>query len=185
MKRVNRLLLLIFLFILLPGCAPISKELRARADQRLTFQQVFQNPAAYKGKIVIWGGEIIQTINQKDKTTLIEALQKPLDRMEEPIDAETSEGRFLVLVEGFLDPHIYRKGREITVAGEILGEKMRSLGEMEYRYPLLLSKQIHLWKEYYYRYPPYNPYFPNYPWGDYGYYGPWWYQGPWRRAYPY
>jgi len=165
-----RLTIPLFLFILISslwfqGCAPISKELRARADQTLTFQQVFDNPEAYKGKMVIWGGEIIRTLNQKDKTTLIEVLQRPLGWREEPKRTDDSGGRFLVLTESFLDPHIYRRGRAITVAGEILGEKIRSLGEVEYRYPLLLSKQIHLWWEYYRRYP--SPYFPEYPWGDY------------------
>jgi outer membrane lipoprotein len=178
----------LLLFILFSGCAPISKELRAEAGQKLTFQQVFQNPEAYKGKIVIWGGEIIQTINQKDKTTLIEVLQRPLDWQEEPKEAETSGGRFLILVERFLDPHIYKKGREITVAGEILGEKTRPLGEMQYRYPFVLSKQIYLWREYGYSYPPPyypSPYYPYYPWGyDYPDYPRGWDYNPWWD-YPY
>jgi ClpP class serine protease len=37
--------------------------------------------------------------------------------MKEPKETKESGGRFLALVEKFLDPHIYRKGREITVAG--------------------------------------------------------------------
>jgi len=157
-------------FSLFSACAPISKELQDRADPTLTFQQVFDNPEAYKGKIVIWGGEIIQTLNQRDKTTLFEVLQRPLGWREEPKRTDASGGRFMVLAEGFLDPHIYRKGRAITVAGGVLGEKTRSLGEIEYRYPLLLSKQIHLWRKYYRRYP--SSYFPEYPWGDYADDGP-------------
>ena len=69
----------LLLLILFPGCGPISKELRAQTDRTLSFQQVFQNPEAYKGKIAIWGGEIIETTNQKDGTTLIVVLQRPLD----------------------------------------------------------------------------------------------------------
>lgn len=162
---VSLFVFILIIFSLVSGCASISKELRAKTDQTLTFQQVFDNPEAYKGKMVIWGGEIVRTLNQKDKTTLIEILQRPLGWREEPKRTDASGGRFLVLAEGFLDPHIYRRGRAITVAGEILGEKMRSLGEIEYRYPFLLSKQVHLWREYYRRYP--SPFFPEYPWGDY------------------
>ena len=164
----------LFLLILLPvvlfsGCAPISKELRAQADRTLTFQQVFQNPEAYKGKIVIWGGEIIETINQKDGTTFIVVLQRPLDWMQEP-KIERSGGRFIILVEGYVDPYVFKRGRRITVAGEILGRKVMRLGELEYPYPLLRSKQLYLWGEhYYYPYP-----YPYYPWRYYGYYGPWW-----------
>jgi outer membrane lipoprotein len=149
----------LFLFILSPfilfsGCAPISRELRAQADRMLTFQQVFQNPEAYESKIVIWGGEIIETINQKDGTTLIVVLQRPLDWMEEP-KFNRSEGRFVILVEGYIDPYVFRRGRRITVAGEILGRKVMRLGELEYPSPLLRSKQIYLWGDYYYYPYPY------------------------------
>jgi len=51
-------------------------------------------------------------------------------------------------------------GREITVAGEIIGEKTQLLGQMEYRYPLLLSKQIYLWRAYHYYYYPFPYYRP-------------------------
>ena len=158
--------LLLLILTLFSGCAPISKELRAQADRTLTFQHVFQNPEAYKGKIAIWGGEIIETINQKDGTTLIVVLQRPLDWMEEP-KIQRSEGRFIILVEGYVDPYVFRKGRRITVAGEILGRKAMRLGELEYPYPLFLSKQIYLRGErYYYPHPA-----PYYPWGYYPY---WW-----------
>jgi outer membrane lipoprotein len=76
------LVLGLLLLILFSGCTPISKELRAQADRTVSFQQVFQNPEAYKGKTVIWGGEIIETIHQKEGTTLIVVLQRPLDWME-------------------------------------------------------------------------------------------------------
>jgi outer membrane lipoprotein len=186
-KEMNRvgsfhlklLLLVLSLCILFSGCASvISRNLRDQADLALTFQQVFQDPEAYKGKIVIWGGNILRTKNQKDRTTLIEVLQKPLDWEEEPKDTGSSEGRFLVLVDHFLDPYVFRGGRKITVAGEILGERTTLLGEMEYRYPYLLGKQIYLWTVNYEEYSP--P--PPYPWG---YYGLWGYRGPAWWSYPY
>ena len=160
--RASFFILGVFLFILLQGCLPISKQLRGQADKTLAFQQVFQNPDAYKGKIVIWGGEVVETINQKDETTLIIVVQRPLDWTEEP-EFRRSEGRFIILVQGYVDPYVFRRGRRITVAGEILGRKVMRLGELEYPYPLLLSKQIYLWGEYYY-----------YPYPYYWYYPYWW-----------
>jgi outer membrane lipoprotein len=165
MKRVE-LLLTIFLIFLVCGCAHvISKDLRASSDLSLKLKQVIENPNPNKGKSVVWGGEIIQTINQKDGTTKVEVFQRSLDWMGKPKQTVASEGRFLVLVEKYLDPYLFRRGRKITMAGEILGEEMKLLGEMDYRYPLLSCKQIYLWEEYY----PY-PY----------YYYPWWYYDPWR-----
>ncbi len=166
--------LLLFFAIFLTGCAHvISKDLRLSADPSLTFGQVHQNSNAYKGKMVVWGGEIVETVNQKDGATQIEVIQSPLDWRGEPKGTHLSAGRFLVLVNEYLDPYVYRKGRKITVAGEILGEKTKPLGEMEYRYPVLSSKQIYLWPEYYhypysyYYYDPwwYYPYYPRWGWG--------------------
>jgi outer membrane lipoprotein len=165
-------LLVLISFLFAAGCAHvISRNLRDQVNPLLTFRQVRQNPNEYKGKIVLWGGEIIRTINQKDGSTLIEVLQRPLDRGEEPDRSWASEGRFLVLENSFLDPYIYRTGRKITVAGEIEGERTQPLGEMDYRYPLLLGKEIYVWKDYYYRYP-------------YDYYDPWWPYRYWP-SYPY
>lgn len=182
MKNRFQHFLLPFLIILIPGCAHvISKDLRDNVDPSLTFDQVYQDPNAYKGKFVVWGGEIIQTINQKDGTTQIEVFQRPLGYREEPVLTLPPGGRFLVLVNRFLDPYLYHQGRKITVAGEIQGEDIRSIGGMSYRYPLLSGKQIYLWEDYYYQ--PY-PYYYYYPWWDYPWYPPWgytWY--PWS-GYP-
>jgi outer membrane lipoprotein len=155
--------ILFFLIFLLSGCAHvISKDLRVKADPHLTLSQVRQNPDGFKGKMVIWGGEIIETINQRDATTQIEIYQKPLGWRGEPKDVGLSEGRFLILVDRYLDPYVFKPGSKVTVMGEILGAKTKLLGEMDYRYPLLSSKQVYLWPEYvYYPYPTY-------------YYDPWW-----------
>jgi outer membrane lipoprotein len=170
MRRLYQWFQLLFLIIFLSGCAHvISKDLRGKADPSLTFGQVHQNPNAYKGKLVVWGGEIVQTENLKDGTTQIEVFQKPLGWRGEPKDTGYSEGRFLILTEQYLDPYLFRRGRKITVAGEIQGEKIKPLGEMDYRYPVVSSKQIYLWPVYYY--PPY-PYYHYYdPWWGYPY---WW-----------
>jgi outer membrane lipoprotein len=169
MKSRFTFFLLLSLILLLSGCAHvISKDLRGKTDLSLTFGQVYQNPNTYRGKLVVWGGEIIETINQKDGTTQIEVYQKPLGWRGEPKETVTSEGRFLILTDKYLDPYLFRRGRKITVAGEILGEEFKHIGQMDYRYPLLSSKQIYLWPEYYYR--PY-PYYYYDPWWGYPY---WW-----------
>jgi outer membrane lipoprotein len=134
----------------------ISKDLRNKVDPSLTFGEVIQNPIAYKGKTVVWGGEIVQTLNQKNGTAEIEVFQIPLaSRTDAPKAAKDSEGRFLILADKYLDPNLYQKEKRITVAGEILGEQIKPLGDMDYRYPIISSKQIHLWKE-----PNYRPYLP-------------------------
>lgn len=164
------------------GCAPISRELRHEAEP-LSLAEVSKNPNAFKGRIVIWGGVIIGVTDEKDGAwaSLIEVLEKRLDWQEEPERRESSGGRFLVLVKKALDPSVYRPDREITVAGEIIGERTKPLGQTAYRYPLLLSQQIYLWREYRYDPPLYYPDFPFYPWG---YHDPW-FSDPWWGDYPF
>ncbi|MDI7261298.1 MAG: Slp/YeaY family lipoprotein [Thermodesulfobacteriota bacterium] len=176
MKRRFSWFLLLSLILFLSGCAHvISKDLRIKSDLSLTLSQVRQNPDAFEGKRVVWGGEIIETVNQKDGTTQIEVFQRPLGWRGEPRETYPSEGRFLVLTEKYLDPYLFQRGRKITVAGEIQGEKIKPLGEMDFKYPLLLSKKLYLWPEYYYAYPP--PYY-------YYYYDPGW-PYPYGWGYPY
>jgi outer membrane lipoprotein len=167
----SRLSWLLCVLFILTGCAPvISKNLREQADLSLSFGEVIRNPDAFKGRTVIWGGEIIETSNEENGETVLEVFQRPLNWREEPQETVASEGRFLVRVEKYLDPYIYRRGRKITVAGEILGSEVRPIGKMEYRYPLILSKEIYLWTYYYYPYYayPYPYYYPGYPWWGWG-----------------
>jgi len=170
MVNQARIYLFFFLFIFISGCAHvISRDLRARVDQSITFKDVQKNPNTYKGKVVLWGGEIIQTLPQKDETVLIEVLEWPLGWRGEPRRTVSFQGRFLVFVKEPLDLSLYKRGAKITVAGEIqgstLGEKIKSITDTTYHYPLLLSKEIHLWKDYGYQYStPYDPrrYDPSY-----------------------
>ena len=159
---------LVLSLILLSGCAHvISKDLRTKSDLSLTLSQVRQNPESFKGKWVVWGGEIIETVNQKEGTTQIEMFQRPLGWRGEPKETRAPEGRFLILADQYLDPYVFRRGKKITVAGEMIGEKIKPLGEMDYRYPMVSSKQIYPWAEYDYQPYPYPYYDPGwgYPYG--------------------
>ncbi len=163
------------LFFLMSGCAPIiSKQLRDQIITEITFRQVRENPDAYKGNLVLWGGVIVGAKNVKEGT-LLEVLQRPTDRRGIPKDVDESDGRFLALYDGYLDVAIYAQGRGVTIAGEVKGERIGPLGEIEYRYPLIGIKEIHLVKEERYYPCPYRyPYWSYPPWWYYPYPYPWW-----------
>jgi outer membrane lipoprotein len=164
------------LLSILAGCAtsPISKPLRQAVGKQPAFTEISARPKAFKGHTVILGGTIVQTTNLP-KTTEIEVLQKPLSRYSDrPKETDRSSGRFLARCQGFLDSAIYEKGREITVAGIIEGRETRPLDQIQYPYPVIDCKEIHLWptpSPSAYAYPP--------PYG----YSPWW--GGWPGYYPY
>lgn len=154
------------------GCAPpISKQLREQVSEELTLKVVLKDPDAHKGETVLWSGVIISSVNLKEGT-MIEVLQRPADMQGRPKDVDESEGRFLALYPAYLDVAIYNGGRKVTVAGEVKGKKIQPLGEIDYAYPLIGAKEIHMWpskKEERVFYYPYYPYW-HYPW----LYGPYW-----------
>jgi outer membrane lipoprotein len=170
--KFSKIFLFGLLLLLLSGCAyPISKELRQEAKESPTFAMILQNPTAYTGTIVIWGGSIIQTLNTKEGTEVV-VLEMPLGDEERPEGMRHSQGRFIAKTPKYLDPEIYKQGRRITVAGEIIGKEIRPLGKTEYTYPVIMIKEIHLWRRY-------RVYVYPYP---YSWYGPGWW-GPWPYGY--
>ena len=163
----------LLIILLLSGCGPvISDQVRRDTDTALTFKEVLQNPTSFKGRKVIWGGEIIETLNRKEGDTQVIVLQTPLTRRGEPGEAKNTEGRFMFQSSDYLDPQIHKKGRRVTVAGEIIGEEIKPVGEMNYRYPVMKSREIYLWEDYA-DYPPYFPYTYYYPY----YFGGFHYRG--------
>jgi outer membrane lipoprotein len=64
----------------------------------------------------------------------------------------------------------------VTVAGEIKGKRVLPLDEIDYTYPVISVKEIHLWspkrKDQFYPYPYWH--YWHYPWWwYYPYWGPW------------
>jgi outer membrane lipoprotein len=181
--RFSRTVLSGLLLLLSSGCAyPISKELRQEAKESPSFITILQNPTAYVGSMVVWGGSIIQTLNAKEGTDIL-VLETPLGYEERPESTRYSRGRFIAKTSGYLDSEIYKPRRKITVAGEITGKETRPLGNTEYTYPVVMIKQIHLWRRHrvYVSPYPYSPYGPGW-WGSwpYGYYGSWYYWNEWK-----
>ena len=161
----------------LTACAHvISQESLKEADPDLTFQSLIEDLNRYQGKKILVGGRILSTENREGGSWL-EVLQHPLDWQQRPKDTDESYGRFLVRFGGFLDPAIYQEGREISAAGVVVGQETLPLGHIQYSYPVIQAREIHLWKK---RKPVryYHPWYWDYPywWDPYGY--PYW-----RRSY--
>ncbi len=177
MKRpqVPYVLVCIFLLATAAGCtSPISRTLRQEAVQGVTFPMVFANPDAYQGDTVVWGGSIIRTVNTKEGTSIC-ILETSLDMRDRPEGIETSQGRFIAVFDGQLDPLVYAKGHMVTVAGKVSGKKTMTNKRtgISYTYPLVQIEQLHLWEKVRPAPQPYwGPYWGGYdPFWDFSYYG--------------
>jgi len=169
------------LMALLNGCATttVPEPLREAPAGNPQVSEVRNHIKDYIGQTVRWGGTIAGVSNHTDETW-IEVVARPLSDRGIPEDGDTTQGRFIARVQGFLEPVVYSQGRAITVVGKVSGETSAKIGDYDYRYPVVDVTYQHLWE------PPPEPsqveYVPAWyydPW--YPYYYPYYpYAFPWR-----
>jgi len=133
----------------LGGCASSSMEipeaLQNQVEPGITFSQILQHPESYQGKMIMLGGEVLSARRLADGTRL-EVLQLPLDDSQRPVVTRTdSQGRFLAMEKGFLDPAMFPPNTRITIVGEVTGSIAAKLDEMDYQYPTIVIKHLHVW----------------------------------------
>lgn len=173
--------------LLLSACAGLPAAVKNVPVTDVSYSQASQNPSNYKNTSVRWGGVIIEVDNEEN-FTLVQVLSYPLNFYGRPQLNKHSEGRFVIKSPEFLDPAIYAKDKEITVAGTLLGDIERTIGNKTIRLPLLESKATYLWPVYQnnpyygYGYPGFGGY-GFYPYFGYGYYGNPFYWGGYYRPY--
>lgn len=148
MQHVIRFLAVAML-ALMAGCASalvIPEPLEQQVDKAVTFSEVLESPDSYRGKVVVWGGEVLKAKGLQDGTQL-EVLQLPLDADEAPIaDRMQSKGRFFARQKELLDPATITDGTRVTIVGEITGASVGKMDEADYRYPTLEVKHLHRWE---------------------------------------
>jgi outer membrane lipoprotein len=171
---LRKLLLGLLSLILVSSCAsPIARKYHQEAAPGLTFSMVLENPSKHTGETVIWGGTIIRTVNSKEGSELF-VLELPLGLGDRPKVDENPHGRFIAESKGYLDPLVYRRGRKVTVAGTIAGQKevISGKSKLPYVYPVVALEEVYLWK----KERPVYPYYPYWPgWGGPYYWSP----APW------
>lgn len=160
--------------VLSAGCASnIPKEISTAPPDNPMVAEVRSDIQQFTGAHVRWGGTIATVENQTNETW-IEVVARDLDNSGQPRMTDRSAGRFIAIIDGFLDPVLYAEGREITVAGVIENETTRKIGGYDYSFPLVRVNNYLLWP------PRYEPSVRDYP--PYWYYDPWY---PWYPYYPY
>lgn len=134
--------------LLFTGCASeriIPESLEPQIDRTVAFHGVLGAPESYVGRLVVFGGEVLKAKRLKTGTE-IELLHLPLDKQERPsLDRQQSQGRFLALQPEFLDPATIVEGTKMTIVGEVSGTKTQLLDDIEYRYPVVIVKHLHIW----------------------------------------
>ncbi len=147
------------------GCGVMSSRTMAEAEPTVPFPLLVARADGFEGRTVILGGYVLEVRN-RGASTLLVVLQAPLDGGQEPLDADRSQGRFMVRHDRFLDPEVFTKGRKVTVGGIVRGLTREAIGDDLYGYLTLESREIFLWEKETYPPPARPPYYRPYPYDD-------------------
>ncbi len=182
MKRVSIALAALSVLLVAACARPVIKEsLLKEGIRHVSLSALSANKDLYRGKLFILGG-IIANTTITSEGSVIEALYVPVDD-KGYLKEEPGRGRYLAIwpkESGILDPMMYRRNRQITVAGTFEGFRKGKLDKATYYFPVFDVVQIFLWSEeptypaYYYSPYYYGPYYPYYPY----YYSPYPYYYP-------
>lgn len=142
-SRIIQLLLPISL-LLLAACAPAPIYKSTTAVVAATPMQVAQTPERYSNGNVIWGGRIVQVNNFSDHSE-VELLAYPLDSSQRPKANDRGNGRFIAVMQGYVEPIDYPPGALMTVSGQLQGTRAGKVGEANYLFPMVSAGQSHVW----------------------------------------
>ena len=117
---------ILLICVLLSACAGLPAAVKNIPVADLTYSQARQNPNSYKDIPVRWGGVIIEVENEEN-FTLVQVLSHPLNYYGRSQLSRPSEGRFVIKSSEFLDPAVYAKDKEITVAANNMIDRGLSL----------------------------------------------------------
>jgi outer membrane lipoprotein len=134
-------------FLLLSACSTVPVAIKNPPSNDISYTQAVQNINNYKNAPVRWGGIIVNVENEQS-FSLVQVLSYPLDSDGEPQMNKPHGGRFVFKTPEFLDPAVYTKSSEITVAGTLTGDIERAVGNKVMRMPLISATTIYLWPDY-------------------------------------
>ena len=136
---------ILMLVVFLSACQSLGdKPAPELAGQATPLQVGLGQRAITAGESVTWGGEV-QSIRNLQRVTQIEILSYPVGSHGKPLTGERASGRFVVEMEGFLEPRELSTGTPVTVKGTYARTLEGKVGEAAYRFPLLMGERLDVW----------------------------------------
>lgn len=131
--------------LILAGCAS-SPKVAENAERGITPTQAASVEVNTEGKLLQWGGVIVETRNLAEVTEL-QILAYPLKSNGRPNVTASPSGRFIAQQPGYLESVDYKKGRQVTATGKLTEKRAGQVGEAAYTFPVLRTNELVLWPE--------------------------------------
>jgi outer membrane lipoprotein len=142
--RFVRWLGVCIVWVSLAACSSLPAELSVDNESTVIthYQGLVQS---HSGQTVRLGGVIASVTNYPHRTRLV-LVNIPIGKDGKPLLKYEPKGRYLVDVEGFLDPMTFSKGRLITVLGTAQPAEKNRVGDYQLRIPVIQASAYHLWR---------------------------------------
>ncbi|MDW6003612.1 Slp family lipoprotein [Vibrio mangrovi] len=143
---IGKLLGIAVLCFGISACSSLPAELSVTDENSVIKDyQTFSALDGASGQHVRLGGVIATVTNLSDRTRL-EMVNLPIGSDGKPDIRQEPQGRFIVYINGFLDPVTYAQGRLMTVLGSPLAPEKSQVGEFKADFPALSASAYHLWR---------------------------------------
>jgi starvation-inducible outer membrane lipoprotein len=155
---VLRALIAFIVFFIFSSCSTpvLRKDFLERGFANPLLSDFVQSPDVWRNQLFILGGNIVSCRNTEEGS-LIEAVYVSVNSLGYPQAPSLVARRFLAIYpveNGVLDPIFFRQGREITIAGVFLENRIGFIDDVSYTYPTFRIEEIYLWEQRsYYTYP--------------------------------
>lgn len=138
--------------LLLSGCISPPQGLEKDSSTIQRMAQIQPEDYACRCKNVRLGGKVLSAKALKNQTKL-EILSLPVLTFSAKPDIEgQTDGRFIVYLDGFVDPESLNE-QYISISGTLSGKEKGKIDLADYVYPVISAKHYKQWKlveEYYY-----------------------------------
>ena len=136
--------LIMALTMALVACTPPPVLKPMQTPQNIAPDMAAAMPDVYRGAEILWGGRIVEVRNRAETSEIV-ILAYPLDGGQRPRPKEPAQGRFIAVLEGYVESHDYPHDRFITVSGKVDGSLSEDVDEQPYVYTLVRAEGLHLW----------------------------------------
>ena len=156
-----RIFVFIALFPLISSCSPpvLRNDFLETGIRNPLMSDLVQSPDIWRNQLFILGGVIVSS-RYTEEGSLIEAIYVSVNSLGYLQPPSLLARRFLAVYpieKGVLDPVIYRQGKEISIAGIFLENRIGFIDDVSYTYPTFRIEEVYLWEQrgyYAYPYPP-------------------------------
>ena len=125
---VTRFIVTGFVIVELSSCASrMPEKIQGEFDNAPDAVQAHAQPDKFLSQQVRWGGKILNIENRKN-TSRLTIVAFPLNSYGRPENSDQSHGRFIAVIDKFLEPELYNKDREVTVTGSLQKSEKLKVG---------------------------------------------------------